>query len=95
MQSSTKSILAKRYVHRSCHIWKLGCRRVEPRFESPDSEDSTQSPVFRFQSSSDLNVDLAFTICNGDCLCWPHCNADTAQYLETAECRVEPRFESP
>ncbi|KAG8275570.1 hypothetical protein J6590_083187 [Homalodisca vitripennis] len=24
-----------------------------------------------------------------------HCNADTAEYVETAECRVEPRFESP
>ncbi|KAG8275578.1 hypothetical protein J6590_083195 [Homalodisca vitripennis] len=27
--------------------------------------------------------------------CLPHCNADTAEYLETAECRVDPRFESP
>ncbi|KAG8275607.1 hypothetical protein J6590_083224 [Homalodisca vitripennis] len=25
----------------------------------------------------------------------PHCNADTDEYLETAECRVDPRFESP
>ncbi|KAG8275590.1 hypothetical protein J6590_083207 [Homalodisca vitripennis] len=25
----------------------------------------------------------------------PHCNADTAEYLETAKCRVDPRFESP
>ncbi|KAG8275563.1 hypothetical protein J6590_083180 [Homalodisca vitripennis] len=25
---------------------------------------------------------------------WQHCNADTAEYLEAAECRVEPRFES-
>ncbi|KAG8275562.1 hypothetical protein J6590_083179 [Homalodisca vitripennis] len=26
---------------------------------------------------------------------WPHCNADTAEFLETAECRVDSRFESP
>ncbi|KAG8304984.1 hypothetical protein J6590_080850 [Homalodisca vitripennis] len=32
---------------------------------------------------------------NQDSLWRPHCNEDTAQYLETAECRVEPRFESP
>ncbi|XP_046662461.1 uncharacterized protein LOC124355382 isoform X2 [Homalodisca vitripennis] len=32
---------------------------------------------------------------NQDSLWRPHCNKDTAEYLETAECRVEPRFESP
>ncbi|KAG8335171.1 hypothetical protein J6590_075264 [Homalodisca vitripennis] len=32
---------------------------------------------------------------NQDRLWKPHCNKDTAKYLETAECRVEPRFESP
>ncbi|KAG8289768.1 hypothetical protein J6590_097632 [Homalodisca vitripennis] len=32
---------------------------------------------------------------NQDSLWRPHCNKDTAQYLETAERRVEPRFESP
>ncbi|KAG8270183.1 hypothetical protein J6590_091181 [Homalodisca vitripennis] len=26
---------------------------------------------------------------------WPQCNADTAEYLETAESRVDLRFESP
>ncbi|XP_046662462.1 uncharacterized protein LOC124355382 isoform X3 [Homalodisca vitripennis] len=32
---------------------------------------------------------------NQDSLWRQHCNKDTAEYLETAECRVEPRFESP
>ncbi|XP_046675227.1 uncharacterized protein LOC124364087 [Homalodisca vitripennis] len=32
---------------------------------------------------------------NQDSLWRPLCNEDTAEYLETAECRVEPRFESP
>ncbi|KAG8275582.1 hypothetical protein J6590_083199 [Homalodisca vitripennis] len=26
---------------------------------------------------------------------WQHCIADTAEYLEPAECRVKPKFESP
>ncbi|KAG8289772.1 hypothetical protein J6590_097636 [Homalodisca vitripennis] len=32
---------------------------------------------------------------NQDSLWRPHCNEDTAQYLETAESRVEPSFEFP
>ncbi|XP_046686200.1 uncharacterized protein LOC124371879 isoform X2 [Homalodisca vitripennis] len=32
---------------------------------------------------------------NQDSLWRPHCNKDTAEYLETAESRVEPSFESP
>ncbi|KAG8329918.1 hypothetical protein J6590_075567 [Homalodisca vitripennis] len=32
---------------------------------------------------------------NQDSLWRPHCNKDTAEYLETADSRVEPRFESP
>ncbi|KAG8270182.1 hypothetical protein J6590_091180 [Homalodisca vitripennis] len=32
---------------------------------------------------------------NQNWMWWQHCNADTAEYVETAECRVEPRFESP
>ncbi|KAG8275568.1 hypothetical protein J6590_083185 [Homalodisca vitripennis] len=31
---------------------------------------------------------------NQNWMWWPQCNADTAEYLETAECRVDPRFES-
>ncbi|KAG8275587.1 hypothetical protein J6590_083204 [Homalodisca vitripennis] len=33
--------------------------------------------------------------CNKNWMWWQHYNADTAEYLEAAECRVEPRFESP
>ncbi|KAG8275601.1 hypothetical protein J6590_083218 [Homalodisca vitripennis] len=32
--------------------------------------------------------------CNKNWMWWQHYNADTAEYLEAAECRVEPRFES-
>ncbi|KAG8275550.1 hypothetical protein J6590_083167 [Homalodisca vitripennis] len=32
---------------------------------------------------------------NQNWMWWPHCNADTPEYLGTAESRVDPRFESP
>ncbi|KAG8275565.1 hypothetical protein J6590_083182, partial [Homalodisca vitripennis] len=31
---------------------------------------------------------------NQNWMWWEHCNADTAEYLETTECRVEPRIEA-
>ncbi|KAG8275605.1 hypothetical protein J6590_083222 [Homalodisca vitripennis] len=62
--------------------------RVEPRFESPESEDSTLT-----SASSTVSVGWRGS-CNKNWMWWQHYNADTAEYLEAAECRVEPRFES-
>ncbi|KAG8275577.1 hypothetical protein J6590_083194 [Homalodisca vitripennis] len=62
--------------------------RVEPRFESPESEDSTLT------SSSTVSVAWIGSF-NQNWMWWQHCIAETAEYLDTAECRVEPSFESP
>ncbi|KAG8275597.1 hypothetical protein J6590_083214 [Homalodisca vitripennis] len=104
--------------------------RVDPRFESPNSEDSTQTCFYKkagykeisikkisveivmdylplevlnkFAKNRTLYVRSASTTvsvgwrgsCNKNWMWWQHYNADTAEYLEAAECRVEPRFES-
>ncbi|KAG8275581.1 hypothetical protein J6590_083198 [Homalodisca vitripennis] len=66
--------------------------RVDPRFESPESEDNTLNRnVLPPTGSTKYNNRELDTIRDNS----PHCNADTADYLETAECRVDPRFESP
>ncbi|KAG8275558.1 hypothetical protein J6590_083175 [Homalodisca vitripennis] len=62
--------------------------RVDLRFESQESEDSTQT-----SASTTVSVGWRGSF-NQNWMWWQHCNADTAEYLEAAECRVDPRFES-
>ncbi|KAG8275593.1 hypothetical protein J6590_083210 [Homalodisca vitripennis] len=71
--------------------------RVDPRFESPESEDSTQTCLYKKAGDKEISINesLLRGSSNHNRMWWQHCNADTAEYLETAECRVEPRFESP
>ncbi|KAG8275569.1 hypothetical protein J6590_083186 [Homalodisca vitripennis] len=93
--------------------------RVELRFESPESEDSTQTCLYKkvetgmdllplevlnkIAENRTLYVLAASTTVsvgwrgsfNQNWMWWNHCNVDTAEYVETAECRVQPRFESP
>ncbi|KAG8275567.1 hypothetical protein J6590_083184 [Homalodisca vitripennis] len=87
--------------------------RVEPRFESPESEDSTihlpmQNTYNKYKMyNSDIGMDLlplvalniiaenrTLYVLAASSTVNPHCNADTAENLETAECRVDPRFET-
>ncbi|KAG8275591.1 hypothetical protein J6590_083208 [Homalodisca vitripennis] len=103
--------------------------RVDPRFESPKSEDSTQTCLYKKagnkkitikeslnrngltpnESSNKISENQTLYVlaasstvsvgwrgsCNKNWMWWQHYNADTAEYLEAAECRVEPKFESP
>ncbi|KAG8264936.1 hypothetical protein J6590_106507 [Homalodisca vitripennis] len=76
--------------------------RVDPRFESQESEDSTQTCLYKKVEDKEIFI-IRGNHCsvgrrgffNQKWMWWEHCNADTAEYVETAECRVEPRFESP
>ncbi|KAG8264937.1 hypothetical protein J6590_106508 [Homalodisca vitripennis] len=76
--------------------------RVDPRFESQESEDSTQTCLYKKVGDKEIFI-IRGNHCsvgrrgffNQKWMWWEHCNADTAEYVETAECRVEPRFESP
>ncbi|KAG8275555.1 hypothetical protein J6590_083172 [Homalodisca vitripennis] len=92
--------------------------RVDPRFESLELEDSTQTLLYMKETGMDLlplevlnkiaenqtlyvlaasstvSVGLRGSF-NQNWMWWPHCNADTPEYLETAECRVDPKFEFP
>ncbi|KAG8275560.1 hypothetical protein J6590_083177 [Homalodisca vitripennis] len=86
--------------------------RVDLRFESLESEDSTQTKTIMdllpmellnkigenqtlYMLAASSTVSGGWRGCfNHKWMWWQHCNADTAEYLEAAECRVEPRFES-
>ncbi|KAG8275599.1 hypothetical protein J6590_083216 [Homalodisca vitripennis] len=130
--------------------------RVDPRFESQESEDSTQTSLYKKAGDKEISIreslnrngrtpngstkynrrdsdnipiisvyqivmdylplevlnkfaknrtlymrSASTTVsvgwrgsCNKNWMWWQHYNADTAEYLEAAECRVEPRFES-
>ncbi|KAG8275552.1 hypothetical protein J6590_083169 [Homalodisca vitripennis] len=105
--------------------------RVDPKFESLESKDSTQTCLYKkagnkkitikeslnrngfiptgsikynrreldttlyvLAASSTVSVDYSGSF-NQNWMWWPHCNADTPEYLETGECRVDPKFESP
>ncbi|KAG8275566.1 hypothetical protein J6590_083183 [Homalodisca vitripennis] len=121
--------------------------RVEPRFESPESEENTQTCLYMKAGDNEISIEeslihlamqniynkykmyntetgidlLALDLLNiiaenqtlyllaasstvsvgwrgsfnQNWMWWNHCNVDTAEYVETAECRVQPRFESP
>ncbi|KAG8275575.1 hypothetical protein J6590_083192 [Homalodisca vitripennis] len=102
----------QRNAHTAEYLETAECR-VDLRFESPESEDSTQTytemellpreVINKIAENRTLYVLAASTTVivgwrgsfNQNWMWWQHCNADTAEYLETAECRVEPRFESP
>ncbi|KAG8275564.1 hypothetical protein J6590_083181 [Homalodisca vitripennis] len=74
--------------------------RVEPRFESPESEESTLTCLYKragtlYVLAASSTVSVGWRGCfNQNKMRWQHCHADTADYLEAAACRVEPRFES-
>ncbi|KAG8275554.1 hypothetical protein J6590_083171 [Homalodisca vitripennis] len=73
--------------------------RVDPRFKSPESEDSTQTLLYMKAGNKEISIRDSLVAWSGcfkqSWMWWPHCNADTAEVLETAECRVDPKFESP
>ncbi|KAG8275580.1 hypothetical protein J6590_083197 [Homalodisca vitripennis] len=60
--------------------------RVEPRFESPENRNGLPPTGSTKYNNRELD-----TIRDNS----PHCNSDTAEYLDTAECRLDPRFKSP
>ncbi|KAG8275551.1 hypothetical protein J6590_083168 [Homalodisca vitripennis] len=108
--------------------------RVDPKFESQESEDSPQTclymkagnekisiresllnsrihlpmlniynkyKIYNSETRMDLLPPVAINIIAENRTLYvlaasttPHCNADTAEYLETAEGRVNPKFES-
>ncbi|KAG8275583.1 hypothetical protein J6590_083200 [Homalodisca vitripennis] len=70
--------------------------RVYPRFESPELEESTETKnrtLYVLAASSAVSVGRRGSF-NQNWMWWQQCIADTTEYLETAECRVQPRFES-
>ncbi|KAG8275556.1 hypothetical protein J6590_083173 [Homalodisca vitripennis] len=46
--------------------------------------------LYVLAASSTVSVGLRGSF-NQNWMWWPHCNADTPEYLETAECRVDPK----
>ncbi|KAG8275594.1 hypothetical protein J6590_083211 [Homalodisca vitripennis] len=74
--------------------------RVDTRFESQESEDSTQTSLYKKAGDKEISIKESFTKYNRKnrtlyvLAASSSVNVAWREYLETSECRVDPRFES-